>query len=164
MSPKAHTCFWIIGRKPRVPRPSSYFLAKGIYFIICERTVRTILDSIKLPLSVKSKSKFIVHPFSVWNILSPRKLNFISVPIYFWRGNNRVKSREFVSIEIFEYRVKGFTNLSFFYLELIFISDSKPFCSAIHLMSWFKIFFYWWFFYNGKYLSFQMRLLWFKNS
>lgn len=165
MPPKSLCSFRIICRKIWSSWEFIHILKKSICLLICKSTIFTIIDSIKLSLSMKSETEIIMNSFSSGNILSPWKLNLISISIYFWRRNNRMKDWFYlICLEILWYMIKGLLNLSCLNSKLIFVFYSKPFCSTIELMTWFKLLFDWRFFYNIYLLSFNVWFFIFENS
>ena len=130
MPPKAHIRLHIIGWK-------SIFTSKRIkgtkYIIdriISEDTVGTIHYSVKLARFMETKSILIIHSFSSRDIFSPAKFELISVPIHFWRSNNRMPSSSCNHLWVMN---KYFSDLLFLHLELFLVWDRQPSTPTIHL-------------------------------
>lgn len=132
MSPESVRLLGIICRKSWRTRKRINLLKESIGFFISKSTICTILYTIKLSLCVKSETKIVMNILSCRDVFPPREFYLISVPINLWRWNDRMP-RSFKS-KIFEI-MKSFLNLLWFDTKLIFVSNRKPFCSTIHLKS-----------------------------
>ncbi len=101
--------------------------------LICESTVRTVDDTVELSLSMESETEIIVNSFTFADIFPPRELDFIAIPIDFWRSDDRMPDS--ISCKFTEV-MKCLFHLSFLDTKLIFISDSEPLRTTIELVSW----------------------------
>ena len=134
MAPETNICFHIIRWESIFPSKSIKGPKYVIHNVISEDTVRTIHDTIKLARLMKSKSIFIIHSFSGWDIFSPTKLHLISVSIHLWRGYDRMPSCIFYHFRIMN---KHLSDLLFFHLELLLVGYWEPSATSIHLeMLW----------------------------
>ncbi len=130
MPPKAHIRLHIVCWKSIFTSKSIKRTKYIIHYVVSEDTVGTVHYPIKLTRFMKSKSVLIIHSFSSRDIFSPAKFQLISVPIYFWRSNNRMPSS---SCDHLWSMNKYFSDLLFLHLELFLVWDRQPSAPAIHL-------------------------------
>ncbi len=102
-----------------------------------------------------------MNSFSLTYVFSPWKLDFISISIDLWWCNDWIP---YCIYCVIAKMMKCFSHLSFLDFQLVLISDRKPLCSTIELMSFLERNFKRRFLYDLKFLSFIVRLSFFENS